>query len=257
MGFCSSKQSASKPQPAAQQQSEKPSAQQPNAENTLLASQNSVKATSEQSLVHHRMMRVSIKENAVDALLEIMNGVEMQKALNGLQGLLDIEVTKMLEQDVIFTHSRWQDEASLQASEAKVAEFLKPMGEHFAGEPWRFYGKGGNVHLAGSSLWTFKPSASMEAEKKEEANTDAEPKPVEASVEPAKELAKEEESKEEPESKEALADMAIVDPQEAEGDKEEVVGLATLEELKVSTVTKETQAAPSSWFFASCCRAEQ
>merc|ERR1712216_688282 len=158
------------------------------------------------------------------------------------------------------------DEASLQASEAKVAEFLKPMAEHFAGEPWRFYGKGGNVHLSGSSLWTFKPSASMEAEKKEEANTNAEPKPVEASVEPAKEeeskepeqAAKEEESKE-PESKEAAAeiDLEVVEPQEAEGDKEEVVGLATLEELKVSTVTKETQPAPSSWFFASCCRGEQ
>merc|ERR1712216_791423 len=148
------------------------------------------------------------------------------------------------------------DEASLQASEAKVAEFLKPMAEHFAGEPWRFYGKGGNVHLSGSSLWTFKHSASMEEEKKEEVNTDAtdaEPKPVEASVEPAKE----EESKE-PESKEAAAeiDLEVVEPQEAEGDKEEGVGLATLEELKISTVTKETHPAPSSWFFASCCRAE-
>jgi len=260
MGCSSSKTTASKPQLAAQQSAAQQPAQQPNAENTLLASQNSIKATAEQSLVHHRMMSVAIKGNAVDALLEIMNGVEFQKALNGLQGLLDIEVTKIPERDMIYTHSRWQDEAALQASEAKVAEFMKPMAQHFAGEPSRFYAKGGNVQLSGSSLWAFKPSASVEAEKKEEGKTDGETKLVEANVE----AAKEEESKEpEPETSTGLE---AVEPQEAEGEKEdaspeaakeEVVGLATLEEIKVSTVAKETQAAPSSWFFASCCRADQ
>lgn len=47
------------------------------------------------------MMRVPVEKDSINLILKIANGQDMQKALGELRGLLDIEIRKVAEEDVI------------------------------------------------------------------------------------------------------------------------------------------------------------
>jgi len=223
---CFSSKGSSKPQAAA---AEKPVPAEKNAgENTLLVTPGSPgKAVSEQTgMVQHRMMRIPIKPGSVDGMLEIVKGPDMQKALNELAGLTHLEITKEPEEDVIFTHSRWQDKASMEAAEAKIAAMMKPLADYFAGAPWRFIATGGSLQFAGETILTFLPGATADAA---EPATDKAPegiKIVEEGQEPVFKL------------------MGADDEQEV-----------AVDEDRVLTAVKESpsEAKPASWLFGSCC----
>jgi len=152
---CKSSKGASSAQPVAQ-----PVAEKASFDGTLVPTPN---AGTKADVVQHRMMRIPIKPDALGAMLEIAQGAEMREALNQLKGLMDLEITKVPDEDVIFTHSRWRDQASMQAAEAKIGELLKPMGAHFAGAPERFYATGGSIRLDGETVWTFSPDVAAAA----------------------------------------------------------------------------------------------
>jgi len=221
---CKSSKGASAPQPAANKAS---------ADGTLLPTPNSGKVASE-TVVQHRMMRIPIKPDALGAMLAIAQGAEMRAALNQLKGMMDLEITKVPDEDVIFTHSRWEDEASMKAAEAKIGELLKPMGAHFAGAPQRFYATGGAVQLSGESVWTFVPNVAAAATEEAPAAAQQEVeevqnKPVEEEQEPVFKLTGADDEQEVP----VDADQACKESLEKE---------------------KRTAAAPgSSWLFGSCC----
>jgi hypothetical protein len=220
---CFSSKGASKPQATA----EKPVPAEKNAgENTLLVTPGSAgKAVSEQAgMVQHRMMRIPIKPGSVDGMLEIVKGPDMQKALNELAGLTHLEITKEPEKDVIFTHSRWQDKASMEAAEATIAAMMKPLAEHFAGAPWRFVATGGSLNFAGETIFTFLPGAAAGAA--EPATEKEGIKIVEEGQEPVFKL------------------MGADDEQEV-----------AVDEDRVLTAVKESpsEAKPASWLFGSCC----
>jgi len=214
---CKSSKGASKPQPAAGKQA---------GDSTLLTAP-AGKAASEQGVVH-RMMRIPIKPDSVDRMLDIVKGPGMLDALKQLKGLMDLEITKVPQEDVIFTHSRWQDKASMQAAEAKIGEMLKPLAEHFNGAPQRFYATGGAVQLSGETLWSFSPDTT--------AATAAE---VPAEKQEAKVAVAEEEL--EPAFKLMAAD------EEVAVDAEQVV-----EQVAV-TACNQKQPAQGSWLFSTCC----
>merc|ERR1712118_260438 len=120
---------------------------------------------------------------------------------------------------------------------------MKPMAEHFAGDPERFYAKGGSVQLAGAIVFSFKPSTSEKAVEGDEA------KAVEPAVEPSVE------AKAEGEETKGAYDAEVVEANPA--DKELFPSLkqedeVALEEIKVST-PKETESAPNAWL---CCTAK-
>mmetsp|Transcript_106815 Transcript_106815/g.184672 ORF Transcript_106815/g.184672 Transcript_106815/m.184672 type:complete len:289 (-) Transcript_106815:193-1059(-) len=102
----------------------------------------------------HRLLCVQIQAGTLPKVLASVNG-ETKEALLKLDGLLDLDIFAPSDKEIV-TYCRYDGEAGLKASEAKVDDALKPLAEYFVGTPQKLSATGGMVTPGGRKVFSLR-----------------------------------------------------------------------------------------------------